>query len=74
MIKSLPKTRQEKINEDWALYPIYNQISKWAQRNSQLVTLNEVFPHASHSWTQQSYALPIHFVMVLPKFIHILIG
>ena len=41
---------------------------------SQLGTLYEVFPHASHSWTQQSYAPLVHFVMVLQNFIHILIG
>jgi hypothetical protein len=41
---------------------------------SQLGTLYEVFPHASHSWTEQSYALPVHFVMALQNSIHILIG
>ena len=41
---------------------------------SQLGTLYEVFSHAYHSWTQQSYAPPVHFVMVLQNFIHILIG
>ena len=41
---------------------------------SQLGALYEVFPHASDSWTEQSYALPVHFVMELQNSIHLLIG
>ena len=41
---------------------------------SQLGTLYEVFPHAFHSWTQQSYASPVHFAIVVQNFLHILIG
>ena len=32
MNKSLPNTRQDNTSGDWALYPIYNQIHKWAPR------------------------------------------
>ena len=39
MIKSPTNTTQEKISKDWALYPIYNQIPKWAPRNSSITIL-----------------------------------
>ena len=41
---------------------------------SELDTLYEVCPHASHSWTKQYYALPVQFSMALQNSIHILIG
>jgi hypothetical protein len=41
---------------------------------SLLDTLYEFYPHASHSWTEQSYVLPVQFAMTLQNSIHILIG